>query len=185
MTVLGLVYVQRLNFTVFALTTLLLVGYGGAKSLGYTRSEPGMRNIAALLQAEAKAGQITGITDKRIAEDASQSISNDTSGVAEVYVVDWKFCEDYINPEVYGLAYYGFELQPNLIPVKELEDWVKNRPGTRLLPLGKLVIVGFGSTVNPLRDYLTLRGRAFEIREFGRRSLLTDSLKLVRVEAED
>ena len=134
-----------------------------------------MRDVAAVLKAEAAAGRVLGVE--------SQDGSGDGQA-GKLYVIDWKFCDDYINPEVYGMVYYGLELQPALIPVKELEAWVGERPDTALLPPDKLVIVGFGSTINPLRDYLTLKGRAFEVREFGRRSQLSATLKLVRVEAE-
>ncbi len=160
MLAMGLVYAYRLNRTVFILTVVALFGYTLPKAVSQTRPQPGMRELVATLHAQAK------VTDR-------------------IRVADWKFSDDYINPEVYGMRYYGYEGSADLIPVKEFEDWLRSPDEkARVLPAGRTFMICFGSTVNPVRDYLSRRGRAFEIREFGRRSFLIDTLKLVRIEAQ-
>ena len=102
MMALGLYYARCLNPTIFALVALLLIGYDLPKGLSQTRSQPGMRQVVRALDAEAR--------------------PTDT-----IAVVDWRFSDDYVHPEEFGMRYYGFAGHPVVkISVHDLEDYARD-----------------------------------------------------------
>ncbi len=153
MTALGVYYLWSLNRAVFVLVIASLLAYNLPKAVGVIKSEPGVREAAQWLNRHAQDN-------------------------APVLVIDYPFSDDFINPEAFGLRHYGLrDRKIDGVSVKSLERHADGQQGG-LLPPEKCYVVTFLSTVNPLREYLSHRGRAFKTIDFG-------MYKIVRINAED
>lgn len=163
-TALSIYYFLRLDAKVLALALILLFTYSAKKTWSEIKPTRGMREVVRFLHQHA------GPTD-------------------HVVVVDWPFLEgdqrdQWVNPEVVGMKYYGYDDAKGPIKLVTAKQLGANQDG--LLPEGSSYVVAYGSTIVELLNYLQQQGEYSLIREwtFTRRDRKQHWLKIFHIRTE-
>lgn len=174
--VLGVVWLNRSSRSAMVLLALLVLADGGKHIIERYRSpEPGLRDVVAWVD--------TNLTEHQ-----------------PLYIADWAFVGDFVSPELVGLEYYG--ISPDhpieMVHVAEFEKAIQrdtrehqgSQPSKGVHPIGptplprdKAVVLCYGSTRNPVLDWLRRAGRPYDTLEFGTRDSHFGLLTLIMIDA--
>lgn len=93
-------------------------------------------------------------------------LSNCNNADSEIFVVDLAYCEKYINPELYGLRYYG--LSDNNIKLLEIKyPYNISIRDPKELPVDKRLLVVCRTVSGKIEEYFNYQGRAHRKISFG------------------